>query len=89
MTTTMRDRFDDKFDWLISNNVSFMVLGEVKKLNTELTRQDLLYFIEQELKKEREEIVEMIEQINPEPSAWKDSLDGFKAVIINTIKNRV
>ena len=49
----------------------------------------LLDFIKQELKKEREEIVEMIEQINPEPSAWKDSLDGFKAVIINTIKNRV
>lgn len=75
----MRERFDE---FVKGNNLY------EKLIESFLEKESFIDFIEQELKKEREEIMDIIEQINPEHGAWKDSLDGFKAVIINTIKNR-
>jgi len=81
-TKTMRERFDE-----FSNRE---VVGSTKLKDFKYLYPDLLDFIEQELKKEREEIVEMIElnkKNNPlgERAVIRDeSLDE----IINTIKNR-
>ncbi len=81
MTTTMRERFDKKFTY-----ASFTWNGDnatgVKFAKN--TKKKMLDFIEQELKKEREEIVEMIEEKD-----WECFEQTFiKKDIINTIKNR-
>lgn len=77
MTTTMRERFRA----IGEGSVRFMA-----------TRQEVLDFIEQELKKEREEIVEMIKSFSQktELNKFRPIIQEFQAdCIINTIKNRV
>ena len=92
MTTTVRERFDEEF--YKNNDALFDREGN----NVSRQMED---FIEQELKKEREEIVGMIENQPIEKAhtygsenaemyrAYDNGQEQFKKDIINTIKNRV
>lgn len=83
--TTMRERFDERF--ILTQDYEPGVLAKYNVIKD---------FIEQELKKEREEIVEIVSkefdrqsesciQFGHEPILY---LPDTKRIIINTIKNR-
>lgn len=82
-TTTMRDRFDEAFIKLTSNKT---MSGFVLNCDPEFA----IDFIEQELKKEREEIVEIAEthRVHGDNSRNWEYVNACED-IINTIKNRV
>lgn len=70
--TTMRERFDEQFP-------------HGNRIGSSVRANEVLDFIEQELKKEREEIVDWIEKED-----WECFEQTFiKEDIINTIKDRV
>lgn len=75
MTTTMRDRFDEKFSgyW-----------------RGESIPDEIKFFIEQEIKKDREDIVEIAEthRVHGDNSRNWEYVNACED-IINTIKNRV
>jgi len=81
------EEFDEKFDWLTSNQVSFMVLGEVRKLNTDLTRQEFLDFISNLLTKKDQEHKAELEMIKIEVFEKSDDLlwGNGKPAVIKTI----
>ncbi len=59
----MNKRFDENFGWLCENSITtFNVLGIQQRLNTELTRKELLSFIQSEIdlvkKQEREKTID-------------------------------
>ena len=95
MNTTMRERFDEYFEYM-SGGYYASRMGRHA-----VHPDDIKHFIEQELKKEREEIVGMIENQPIEKAhtygsenaemyrAYDNGQEQFKKDIINTIKNRV
>lgn len=81
----MRERFQDD----ISD-----IFYEIPKTGRECSnnKQKVLDFIEQEIKKDREELVEMIEKLSytDEIDKSRPIIKGFEVdYIINIIKNRV
>lgn len=82
MTTTMRERFDEEFYSNPDTNGDLVIQWKIG--DAENTKNTLMDFIEQEIKKEREEIVEWIEKQD-----WECFEQTFITKdIINTIKNR-
>lgn len=81
MTTTMRDRFNDMF-WKGKDETAFWKYEKSHKRH--------LDFIEQEIKKEREDIVEIAEthRVHGDNSRNWEYVNACED-IINTIKNRV
>lgn len=82
---TMRERFDEYFKYMSGGYYA-------SKMGRHAVHpDDIEHFIEQELKKEREEIVEMIKSKIRDGSLEikiNTSVGMFAADIINTIKNR-
>lgn len=91
---SMRERFDEEFYSNPDTNGDLVIQWKIG--DAENTKNTLMDFIEQELKKEREEIVEIVSkefdrqsesciQFGHEPILY---LPDTKRIIINTIKNR-